>query len=170
MRKHIKAFFKIQPTKTALRMAYILILLTPFLWWAEEAVYIRDRLVQRMPHESLASYHKVEEPGNPKTWCILTLTPIPPKTALDIAKAKTPMGESAKVVKSGLEQVDYRAKAGCNGVDESRMYWVLMDSTQKEHASSYLSFEVIMWIKRLIYMTLMVLSMGNIINRKKAKR
>lgn len=169
MKKHVRAFFKRQPTKTALRVAYILILLIPFLWWAEEVVYLRDRLVQRLPHESVVIYHKIEQPGNLKTWCILTLTPIPPNTALQIAKAKTPLGDSARVVKSGAERIDYRAKQGCEGVDASRMYWVAMDDTQKNHASSYLSFEAFMWIRRLIYMTLMVLAMGNIINRKNVK-
>lgn len=169
MKRHIRAFFDRKPTKTALRLAYVFIFMVPLLWWAEEVVYLRERAVQRIPHESVSTYHKVAEPNNPRTWCILTLSPIPPDTALQIAKAKTPMGDTSKVIKSGMEQVDYRASSGCDGVDDSRMYWVVMDKTQKNHASSYLSFEMFMWMRRLIYMTLMILAMGNIINRKHAK-
>lgn len=169
MKKHIKAFFKRKPTKAALRIAYIFIFILPFLWWAEEVVYVKERIMQRSPHESVATYHKIEEPDSKKPWCVLTLTAISPATALKIAQVKTLVDDNAKVVMSGTELVGYRAKEGCLGVDQSRMYWVVLDQTQKNHASAYLSFESFMWIRRLIYITLIVLAMGNIINRKHAK-
>lgn len=169
MRKHINAFFKRKPTKTALRLAYVFVFLLPLLWWAEEVVYVKERVMQRSPHESVATYHKIGEPDSKKPWCVLTLNPISPDIALKIAQAKKLVGDNAKVMMSGTELIDYRAKAGCMGVDHSRMYWVVLDQTQKNHVSAYLSFEVFMWMRRLIYMVLIVLAMGNIINRKHAK-
>ncbi|MGP9667011.1 hypothetical protein [Psychrobacter sp. AOP31-A1-22] len=165
----LKAFFVRVPNIGALRLAYLVCAIVPILLMQDESAYIAHHETIRSALNEDVSWYKFQEAdGKSEPWCILSVTDIKPQTAVLIAVKTGMISKTGGMVGKGTTQMSMNDRVGCDGVDDRNIFWLSFAKTHAAMRQDYTIFSISIWLTRLFYWYVMVLAIGNVINRRYA--
>lgn len=169
MREILKAFFVRVPNIGALRLAYLVCAMVPFLWLQDESAYtVHHEVIRSTLSQELSWYKFQEADGMSPPWCILSLTDISPQTATTIATKTNMISNAGGMTAQGTTKMSLSDRIGCEGVDDRNIFWLGFAKTHAALRQGYITFSTSIWLTRLFYLYLMGVAIGNIINKRYA--
>jgi len=166
MREILRAFFARVPNIGALRLAYMICALVPFLWLQDESAYtVRHEVIKTALNQEVSWYKFEEADHKSQPWCILSVSDISPQTALVIATKTSMISNTGGMVATGETKMDMADRVGCEGVDDRNIFWLTFGKTHAALRQDYIVFSITVWLTRLFYLYIMGVALGNILNR-----